>query len=209
MTIWNTIYKQFKNGGAAWATLSEEVHPLFTSFVNQSTFEVQSAFDIGCGTGKYLKALQSQGFKTAGIDSSDIAVQMTKSILDDDSDIFCVNMFTFEIPKNRYDFIISISTIHHGTKKSVEQLVNTIYEVLVKNGKFFITVPDFEANKKKNNFKDQEEIEVGTFVPVSGPEKGLPHSFYTKEEAKKLFSKFNNVQVTADSYGRWVIRGSK
>lgn len=209
MTIWDNIYKNYQKGGEAWATLSEEIHPLFKQFLSQSNFELKHVLYIGCGTGKYLKILQAGGFKTDGIDSSETAVEMTKKTLGNDSMILCINMFEFDIPKNKYDLVISVSTIHHGTKEQVQNLITGIYEAIAENGKVFITVPDFESSKKWNTFKDHEEIAEGVFAPLSGPEKGLPHSFFTKEEAQKLFSKFRNLQLDIDSHGRWVAQASK
>ena len=165
--------------------------------------------DIGCGTGKYLKIFQAGGFKTDGIDSSETAVKMTKKTLGDESEILCVDMFKFEIPKNRYDLIISVSTIHHGKKEQIQGLINNIYEAITKNGRIFITVPDFEGSKRWNTFKGSKEIEKGTFAPLSGMEKGLPHSFYTKKEVQKLFSKFKDLKLSLDEFGRWVVQASK
>ena len=209
MTIWDNIYKNYQKGGEAWATLSEEIHPLFKQFLSQSNFEFKHVLDIGCGSGKYLELLQSGGFKTDGIDSSETAVEMTKNKLGDDSIILGVNMFEFEIPKKKYDLVSSISTIHHGTKRQVQKLINRIYEAITDNGKIFITVPDFESSKKWDTFKNHEKIGEGTFAPLSGPEKGLPHSFYTKEEVQKLFSKFKGVKLDLDKIGRWVAQASK
>jgi len=209
MTIWDDIYKNYQKGGEAWASLSEEIHPLFKQFLSQSNFELKHALDIGCGTGKYLKILQAGGFKTDGIDSSETAVEMTKKTLGDDSMILCVNMFEFDITKNRYDLVISINTIHHGTKQQIQNLINLIYEALVDDGKVFITVPDFKNTNKWNTFKDHEKLAEGTFAPLIGPEKGLPHSFYKKEEVQKLFSKFRDLQVVLDSHDRWVAQASK
>ncbi len=209
MTIWDNIYKNYQNGGEAWATLSEEIHPLFKQFLNQSDFIFKYVLDIGCGTGRYLKILQAGGFKTDGIDSSETAIEMSKKELDNNSKISCIDMFEFEIPKNKYDLIISISTIHHGTKKQIQILINRIYEAIIESGKVFITLPDFESSKKWNTFKNNEEVAKGTFLPLSGPEKGLAHSFYTKEEIQKLFSNFKNLQLDLDSHGRWIVRASK
>lgn len=209
MTIWDNIYKNYQKGGEAWATLSEETHPLFIQFLGQSNFELKHALDIGCGTGKYLKFLQTGGFKTDGIDSSETAVEMTKNNLGNGSAILCTDMFEFDLPKNTYDLVISISTIHHGTKEQVQNLINRIYDSIVENGMIFITVPDFESGKKRDTFKDHEEIGEGTFAPLSGQEKGLPHSFYTKKEVQKLFSKFKDLQLDLDDYGRWVVQASR
>jgi 2-polyprenyl-3-methyl-5-hydroxy-6-metoxy-1,4-benzoquinol methylase len=209
MTIWDDIYKNYQQNGEEWATISEEVHPLFKQFLSQSSFELKSALDIGCGTGKYLKLLQAAGFKTDGIDSSETAVEMTKGLLGDGSLVQCANMFDFQIPKDRYDLVISISVIHHGTKAQVQDLINAIYEALTEKGKVFITVPDFEKGRREDSWKNDQEIEPGTYAPTTGPEKGLPHSFYTKEEAEKLFSKFKDVKIELDEVGRWVIQASK
>lgn len=99
MTFWDNIYKNFQKSGEAWATLSEEIHPLFKQFLEQSNFKHKFVLDIGCGTGKYLKLLQTNGFKTDdGIDSSKTSVKMTKKTSGDDSTVLCVNMFEFKIP---------------------------------------------------------------------------------------------------------------
>lgn len=182
MTIWDNIYKNYQKSGVVWASLSEEIHPLFINYLLQTNFDFRHVLDIGSGTGKYLKFLQASTFRTDGIDSSETAVKMTKALLGNDSIISYVNMFEFEIPSNKYDLIISISTIYHGTKGQVQNLINKIYEALIVSGKIFITVPDLENSKKWNTFKNHKEIANCTFTPLIGPEKGLLHSFYTKEE---------------------------
>ncbi len=210
MTIWNNIYKNYQKDSRVWSkTLSGDIHPLFNKFLNQSDFEFKYALDVGCGTGKYLKFLQARGFKTDGIDSSEIAVEMAKKLLSDKSIILYADMFVSKIHHNKYDLIVSIGTIHHGTKDQIKNLINKIYESIVNNGKIFITMPDFKSGKKWNTFKDHKEITKGTFIPLSGPEKGLPHSFYKKEEVQKLFSKFRDLHLDLDNRGQWVIQASK
>jgi SAM-dependent methyltransferase len=92
MTIWDNIYKNYQQGGEAWATISEDIHPLFKQLLSESDFAIKQALDIGCGTGKYLKILQAGGFKTDGIDSSETAVEMTKKELGIDSKILCASI---------------------------------------------------------------------------------------------------------------------
>jgi len=209
MTIWDKIYKEKKKEGGTWTTPSDRFLPLFEQFLSRSNFETKQALDIGCGVGKYLKLLQSRRFQTDGIDSSETAVQMTKKLLGDNSNIILADMFDFEIPKNKYDLIISILTIHHGTKSQVKNLIDRVYENLLAGGKIFITLPDMQSSKNWHTFKNNEKIDEGTFAPLSGPEKGLPHSFYTSEEIKNIFSNFSDLRLDADDQGNWIIQASK
>ena len=209
MTVWDTIYKNFQNGGEAWASLSEDIHPLFKRFLERSEFTLKHALDIGCGTGKYLKLLQAGGFKTSGLDSSETAVEMARKELGGGTEITCADMFDYDIPQNIYDLILSVSSIHHGTKEQVRGLINKIHEAIAENGKIFVTLPDLESSKKWETFKVHQEIAAGTYLPLSGPEKGLPHSFYSGEEVRELFSFFNNLQLDLDQRGRWIVQAVK
>ena len=209
MTIWDNIYKNKKKSSDTWATPSDRFYTVFKKFLDRSDFKIKHVLDIGCGVGKYLKILQSEGFKTDGMDSSETAVEMTKKLLGDDSAILCTDMFEFEITKDKYDLITSILTIHHGTKRQVQCLVGRIYEAIADDGKIFITVPDYESSKKWDSFKNHKEVAEGTFVPLLGPEKGLPHSFYTKEEIRKLFSNFKGLMLDMDNQGNWIVQASK
>lgn len=118
-------------------------------------------------------------------------------------------MFKYNIEKNKYDLIISVSTIHHGLKENVQRLINNVHDVLIENGKIFITVPNFDSSNKWETFKDHDELSPGTFAPKTGPEKGLPHSFYDNNEVQKLFSKFSDVKIELDDIGRWVTQATK
>jgi len=209
MTIWDNIYKNYRKGGQAWATLSEEVDGRFIRYLEKSQFKQKSAFDIGCGTGKYLKFLAAQGFAVSGIDNSKTAIEMTKENLLNAADITIADMYNYQIPRNKYDLIISVSTLHHGTKEQIGHLIEKIYDCLLSDGKIFITLPDIECNKKWNTFKDDKEVAPGTYSPMSGPEKGLPHSFFDKEEIEKFFNKFSNVNLDLDEIGRWFITARK
>lgn len=208
-TIWDKIYKNYQKGGQAWATLQEEILPEFVEFVKNNNFGEKSALDIGCGTGKYLVYLKKLGFTVCGIDSSETAIEMTKKSLGENADLSVASMFEYEIPENTYDLIFSISTIHHGFKKEIIILIEQIYNKIIPGGKVFITLPDIESNKKWNTFKDDKEIAIGTYAPQSGPEKGLPHSFFSEQEIIQIFSKFENIKLELDKIGRWYIVGTK
>lgn len=209
MGNWDDIYKEYQQGGEAWATLSEGIDPRFISFIAKESFSKKKALDIGCGTGKYLLFLEQQGFQVTGIDASPTATEMTKQVVSKEAIIYCENMYTFDYPQDNYDLVLSISTLHHGYKEQVQATVQRIYKSLVQGGKVFITLPNIEASKSWKTFKDQTELAAGTYAPNTGPETGLPHSFYTEQEVRDLFSAFQNIRLELDSIGRWFIIGSK
>ncbi len=210
MTIWDKIYQNYKKGGEAYATLKVGLIPEFLDFIKINDFKVKKVLDIGCGNGKYLVFLKNLGFKTTGIDSSPTAVEMTKSSLNDDSEIQCLNMYEYTPLAAQYDLIVSIAAIHHGLKKQVRDLIKRIYSSLLPGGYFFITLPDNEGTKHWTTMIDHKEIEPGTRVPMLGPEKGLPHSSFTRKEIKEMFSEFKNVNTRLLSdRGRWIVTGEK
>jgi SAM-dependent methyltransferase len=210
MTIWDKIYQNYKKGGEAYATLSGGLIPEFLEFIRTYDFKVKSVLDIGCGNGRYLVFLKNLGFKITGIDSSPTAVEMTKASLKDDSDIQCLNMYEYAPLAARYDLIISIAAIHHGLKKQVRDLIKRIYVSLLPGGRFFTTLPDNEGSAHWTTMIGHEEIEPGTRVPVSGPEKDLPHSSFTRKEIEKMFSDFKNVKMELlAQQGRWIVIGGK
>lgn len=208
MTAWDEIYKNHNNGGEAWATLSEGIIPRFVELIEKGNFPIHDAFDIGCGTGKYLLFLKSKGFKVNGIDSSPTAVEMTEKALGQEN-IECGDMFSYDIEKESKDLLLSVSTIHHGTKDKVKDLIDHVYKWLVPQGKVFITLPDIKSALERDEFESHKEISPMTYVPLGGPEEGLPHSFYEKPEIEELFGKFKNVEISLDEIGRWVIVGEK
>ncbi|MFA6524831.1 MAG: class I SAM-dependent methyltransferase [Patescibacteria group bacterium] len=209
MTIWDKIFTNKKSSSSPWVTPSDRYLPALKQLIDESDFKIKHALDIGCGTGKHLKILQTAGFITDGIDSSRTAVALTQELLGDDSNIVCADMFKYDIPIGIYDLVISTLAIHHGTKTEIENLVDRIYDAIAENGNIFITLPDFESNKKWIADNNHEEIAHGMYIPLVGKEKGLTHSYFTQQEIYKLFGRFNNLKLELDSDSNWVIKATK
>lgn len=210
MTVWDKIYKDYNEGGEEYATLKKGLIPEFLGFIQANDFKAKEVLDLGCGNGKYLVFLKNLGFKTDGIDSSPIAVEMTQKALRDNSEILCQDIYEHELPVSKYGLIISIAAIHHGLKKQIKGTIDQIYKALIPGGRFFVTLPDNEGSAHWTMMVEHEEIEPGTRIPLSGPEKGLPHSSFTREEINGMFSAFKNVDLRLLSdRGRWIITGEK
>jgi SAM-dependent methyltransferase len=210
MTVWDKIYQDYKNGGEEYATLKKGLIPEFLEFIKNNDFKVKKVLDVGCGNGKYLAFLKMLGFEVSGIDSSPTAIEMAKEALGNNYGIICANMYDYQILPSRYGLIISIAAIHHGLKREVIGTIKHIYDALLPGGRFFITLPDNEGSSHWTMMINHKEIEPGTRVPLSGPEKDLPHSAFTEDEIKAMFSDFKriNLQLLSDR-GRWIVTGEK
>src|SRR5579859_1012926 len=204
-TIWDKIYKDYQKGGKAWYTLSRGLDQDFKDFVEKSNFPIKKAFDIGFGTGHYLVWLKAKGFDVAGIDSSPTAFEMASKALGDSDGLTCKSVYEFNIPKNCYDLVYSIHAIHHGLKSQVNRALDQVYEGLIDGGYIYVTLPVIASKDEWRTFKKKDEIEPGVYAPPEGPEKGLPHSFYDKDEVKKLFSRYKDFSLKQDEGGHWYI----
>ncbi len=208
-TAWEKIYAQYKKTGKKWASLENPIHTSFPLFLEKARFAAKTALDLGCGNGKYLKFLQDIGFSVAGIDSSPTAIKLAKQTLGKKASLRIADIYTAKIPIKKYNLIISIATVQHALKGANEKLVNKIYKSLPLNGCIFITFPRMNSVRRWATFKGAEQIEPGTFVPFMGPEKGLPHSFYKKDELVRLFANFRKSKIVMDDRGRWIVTASR
>jgi SAM-dependent methyltransferase len=92
--------------------------------------------------------------------------------------------------------VFSTQVIHHAFKKQVQLVVKDIYRVLAPGGIAFVTV-----SGKLDEGVDFEEVEAGTYVPLSGDEAGLPHHIFSPETAAETFQAFKVEEVSVRAEG--------
>ena len=210
MTIWDTIYKNYQGGGIAWASIKEGLHPDFVVFVEHASFEIKNALDIGCGNGKYLLFLQQLGFQVTGLDSSLTAISMAKEAVKNPAHFIVADMFVYSSPPNAYDLVISHAALHRGLKSKVISSVAKIHSTLLAGGNIFLSLPNEDCKKNWVMMAGHETLADGTCIPIQGPEKGLPHSFFSSQEIKALFAdEYDDLTIKLDDHGRWIITGQK
>jgi SAM-dependent methyltransferase len=207
-TIWDKIYKDYEKKGGDYATLGRGLNPDFMEFVDSTDFPVKKAFDIGHGTGHYMVWLKVRGWEANGIDSSETAHNMAEKALGQDN-LVLDDVYKYQIPKNKFGLVLSVHAIHHGLKPQVETAVSSVYEGLVNGGWIYLTLPVNDVHKQWHTHKNSKLIAPGTFAPASGPEKDLPHSFYTEDEVKELFSKYQKLNYSVSDRGVWKIIAQK
>lgn len=150
-------------------------------------------YDLGCGLGRNLLFLASQGFDMHGSDFSLSAVNEVNSELeqiDYPNRITHSCMTEIQAAPESFDAAIAYNVIYHSLRTDLERTIEKIKTMLVPGGLFFSTflvVPSTPFRSKV--------IAPNTIVKEGGEEDGIPHHFITREELPVLLSGFELVQV--------------
>ncbi len=162
--------------------------------------EIRKILDIGCGIGLHSIYLAEKGFDVVGIDISEEAIKQAKQLSKEKKvkTIFKVgNMYKLPFGKEKFDAVISLRVINHGTREQIRSAIKEIYRVLKKGGIGFITVIKILGRKKvigqtKLNGLPVKIIEPYTYIPLEGKEKGIVHFSFNK---KLLFSFLRDFEI--------------
>ncbi len=168
----------------------------------------RTILDLGCGTGRHVVYLAGSGFSVFGLDNSPEALKATHRWLADEgleADLRLQDM-TEKLPYQDgfFDAALCVQVIHHADMATISRVVGEISRVLKKGGYLFVTVPTL-----RNQAETFEQLEPNTFVPLDGPEKGLPHHYFTPEELREVFGGYDIVDIHLDVWQHYCLSAFK
>jgi len=192
---WENIY-------ARDGRIFTEPFPAFSSVVQKFTQnQCRRILDLGCGNGRHVVALMNLNFKTIGIDISPTGLSLTRKWLEEENlpaNLVCGDIrHCLPFKKNSFDGLISTQVIHHSLLAEIRLTISEIWRVMTDGGIAFVTVAG-----KKHQDTPYDEIEPGTFVPLAGTEKGLPHHIFTEDELWREFEHFQIQEIGPRDEGR-------
>ncbi len=199
---WDDI---FKKEGAFFVEPHEDI-PGIVDLLKQNAAD--TVLDLGCGSGRHTVYLAKSGFSVFGLDESPEGIEITCRRLANEglaADLQIRSM-TEKLPYDNasLDAVISVQVIHHARVAAIRGIVGEIARVLKRGGFVFVTVPKIRV--QGITFK---EVEPGTFIPLDGIEKGLPHHYFTAEELRELFSDFNVTDIHLDTTAHYCLSAFK
>jgi len=164
--------------------------------------------DVGSGSGRHLVFFGAHGLEPYGIDNSPEAVMLAKDWLNSQNlhaEVTLHDITTrFPYPDEYFDGVIAVQVIHHGVSRTIRAIADEMDRVSRTGALLFVTVP-----RLKNQAVSFLEIEPDTFVPLEGPEKGLPHHFFSEAELALLFPRFRQIDVHVDDVDHWCLTAVK
>jgi SAM-dependent methyltransferase len=198
---WEKIYRD----GRSISKFHQEIENISNLLVRN---ECKRILDLGCGTGRHLIYLAEKGFELYGLDSSPtgLAVILQKLYKKNlTAHLSLHDILDLPYEDNFFDALISIQVIHHNKTNNIRRTIREISRVLREGGILWVTIP---VTKNEPSTK-QKEIEPGTFIPLNGEEKGLPHHYFKKHEISSLFKDFTILDVHKDNMNHYSILAKK
>ncbi len=191
---WEQIYQKGWRG-------EENPFPRFYEVVSIfKDFSCSQVLDLGCGSGRHLIHLAREGFRVVGMDFSPTALRLTREWGLKEQSEASVALADMRIPlpfkDNSFDAVFSTQVIHHARLDVVRRTIQEIFRVLVIGGLAFITV-----SARKDDL-EHIEIESNTYIPRTGPEKGIPHHIFTEEDFKLELRAFHILEVSLRAEGK-------
>lgn len=152
--------------------------------------------DVGCGAGRHLLYLAGSGFEVHGFDVSESAISRLEEKADRleyDADVRLADMAEeFPYEDEYFDAALAFRSIHHADLATITHAVDEMFRVLRSSGVVYVQVPTHEKLLDlKAAGEEFEEVEPGTNVPLDGPEEGVPHHNFRRDELLAVFSAFD------------------
>ena len=177
-------------------------------------YKIKSVLDLGCGAGRNCIYLAKENFDVVGIDVSLTALKIANKWSEKEklTNVTFVRATMTNLPFSdcHLDAVISVSVIHHATKKDIAKIIDEIQRVLKKNGFFLANLtsvkdPRYGTGQKveNNTFQILESFEEKRFEEI--------HHFFTKREISKILAPFAEakVELLKDKPQYWKITAIK
>ena len=157
--------------------------------------------DLGCGSGRHIVHLAREGFRVHGTDIAPTGLRMAQAWLAEEGLAGGLALADMREPlpfrDGVFEGLLSTQVIHHAPISAVRGTIREIWRVLASGGLVFVTVSADQDHKE-----GAWEIELGTFVPLLGPEAGLPHHIFSEEELRSEFQDFHLLETSLRAGGK-------
>lgn len=175
---------------------------------------VQKILDFGTGTGRHTVYLARMGFEVYGFDWSEAAIALTEQELSRQGlsanlTVWDMNETPLPYDDEFFDAVFAVRVLHHTYIGKITRIASEIARITRVGGYLYIEAPTYEkAIRQKLGGVKSEEPEPGTFLPLEGEERGVPHHHFTRDEILRIFASFNPLTLE-EKDGHYCFTGIK
>ena len=119
-------------------------HLAYTISLLLKKHSFKKVVDIGCGTGKLVKYLAEQGFKSYGCEPSRPALVLARKI-NKPNTIFKSIASRLPFLNRSMDMVCAISVIEHLTTEEMDLFLKETKRILKQNGVLFLVTPNYSS----------------------------------------------------------------
>jgi SAM-dependent methyltransferase len=176
--------------------------------------KVERVLDLGCGNGRHAMYFARQGFKAAGIDVSEQAIDWARDWAKRERleiDFRVGDIANLPFADGSFDVVVSHGVLDHVHYETARKAAAEVRRVLRPQGLFYCdlrSTEDFEYGVGERAGKN-------TFVVSEGYERGLVQHFFSRAETEELFDGLFRIlysEITENrlgpdfqrKYSRWV-----
>ncbi|MBO3802342.1 MAG: class I SAM-dependent methyltransferase [Candidatus Brockarchaeota archaeon] len=197
MKAWDEI---FRSGGFPLEEPHRSIAWLCDLF-KKRTF--RRVCDLGCGTGRNLVPLASNGFEAHGIDLSAEGLRRSRRRAGDAGTwVGLVRGDMKKIPyaSGSFDAVICIYAIYQGTLRDIEEAVSEIHRVLRRGGLAYVTFQTLRSHKYGQGRKIEDRTFVQDHDIDCSHETGIPHHFSSEDEVRRIMRAFRIVELELEEF---------
>jgi ubiquinone/menaquinone biosynthesis C-methylase UbiE len=162
---------------------------------------VRRILDVGCGDGCVLTFFAEHGYELAGIDSDSRPLrraQQTLTACHLEAELHCADLAELPFPEAAFDAVLCLRVLHQNRLRVARAALAEMRRVLAPGGWLFLTVP---AGRPTEHQRDGLEVEPGTWLVCSRPERGTVRHVFSVEELTGLLAGFEVVRAAEDPHG--------
>ena len=153
------------------------------------------ALDMGCGCGRHALWLAQQDWRTTAIDWAQAALSRSHALLEPAGaqvQLLRGDLHRTSLPNAHFHLIVATNVLNHGRLRDFKRALQEIKRLLAIGGHAVISVPG-RGNEPRDTLGVW--VDEATLVLGSGPEEGIPHHFFTREELEHETRTFRNVRI--------------
>ena len=182
-----------------WKSPHEKLGPLAAAMRERG---MRRVLDLGCGGGRHLVYLASQGFEIYGTDVDPHGLACARGWLAQEGrpvHLAVADMEALPYPGGFFAAVVSTYVIHHNVVEGIQRTLAGVRRVLQPGGWFFATVRAWCGPEDWRG----PEIEPGTWL-VREPDCDVPapHHLFHEDELRAVWAGFHIIELERNEYER-------